>query len=164
MIAVVSAFEAALGGFQGALTGRTPWGHKKKLEWAFDIVLESLDAPDDEPDGVVRLCLDVDHARRIRNLWMHNNGLFDDDYEGGAIRIRGCKPIIDPSFRTFREGEKRVPVVLEPEAFLRLSQSHIRLLHHIHNTIQRVHCGHREPYNYRNEGKRIEWRRLLLGT
>ena len=32
---------------------------------------------------------DIDHARRLRNCFLHYNGLFNEKYERDAIPVRG---------------------------------------------------------------------------
>lgn len=95
---------------------------------------------------------------------MHNNGLFNARYGKDGIAVPGRSPIIHSSFSQFLQNmSKRIPVVPKPEGFLRMSQSHIELLHHLHHTIQRIHYGQKRSYSYKSAKKRIEWRRMLIG-
>jgi len=102
-IAIIGAFEGALLNFAAriAAVDRTfspPKGkYKKHLEWAFSLAQQSSFGNLQMRARIPDLCLDVDHARRIRNLWMHNNGLFDSLYATDGISVQGRQPIIAPS-------------------------------------------------------------------
>jgi len=169
LISIIGVFEAAIKGFMERLeeAGKRkkpiPKGYRAKLKWAFEVALRSTHGSQEVLDRIPGQCLGIDHARRIRNLWVHNNGLFNDQYEKDGIPVAGRDPIIDPSYELSQQGRERVPVVLKPAGFLNMSKSHIGVLHHIHNVIQRIHYGHSKPYDYREVGKGIEWHRLLIG-
>jgi hypothetical protein len=170
LISIIGVFEAAIKGFMGRLKATGKLGksvprhsYKAKLTWVFEVALQSEHGSQEVISRIPDQCLGIDHARRIRNLWMHNNGLFNKQYEKDGIPVAGRGPIIDPSYELSQQGRKRVPVVLKPSRFLDMSKSHIDVLHHTHNVIQRIHYGHSKPYDYREAGKRIEWYRLLIG-
>ena len=169
LISIIGVFEGALRNFlerlcaTGMLSGQPPGSYKKKLEWTFPIALQSTYGGIAMTSRIPDLCLHVDHARRIRNLWMHNNGLFDDGY-ADAIPVGDRPPIIDPSFAQFCKCKrKRIPVVLNPDAFLTMSRSHIGLLHHLHHSQQRIYFGQKRSYSYKALKKPIEWHKLLIG-
>lgn len=170
LISLISIFEGALKNFIARLVEthknfKQPRNnYKARLEWAFGIVQQSTYGTNTMKNRIPNLCLDIDHARRIRNLWMHNNGLFDEDY-GKGIPINGRKPIIDPEYNEFLKNKNNpIPFILNPDAFERFSLSHIELLHHLHDTIQRKYFGQKKSYGYKAAAKRIEWQRLLVGT
>jgi len=171
LISVVGIFEGALGNFIKRLVAtnrinRQPKrNYKDRLEWAFKMALKSTYGTQSMLARIPDLCLNVDHARRIRNLWMHNNGLFDARYANDCISISGSSPIIDPSFLTYQKIRKRkVPVILKPKSFLVMSYSHIELLHHLHHFIQKTYYGQKISYSYKALKKQIEWYRLLIGV
>src|ERR1051326_951592 len=86
LIAIIGAFEGALLSFARRIAAvsknfNLPRGkYKKHLEWAFSVAQQSSYGDQQMQARIPDLCLDVDNARRIRNLWMHNNGLFDSVY------------------------------------------------------------------------------------
>jgi hypothetical protein len=97
---------------------------------------------------------------------MHNNGLFDSHYAKDGVQIQGQQPIIDPVYieQVQRKRCRAVPVILSSPGFVEFAKSHIELLHHLHDTIQRIHFGQKRPYGYRQLKKGIEWQRLLVGA
>lgn len=170
LISLISYFEGALKNFIVRLVNTKKIeklklrSYKERLIWAFGIAKQSKYGTDMMINIIPDLCIYVDHARRIRNLWMHNNGLFDEGY-GDVISVNGRQPIIDHQYKKFLKNKKQpVPVVLNPDVFEQLSCSHIELLHHLHDTIQRKYFGQKISYGYKPERKIIEWRRLLLGV
>lgn len=170
LISLISNFEGALKNFIVRLVDTKKIkklkrdNYKERLIWAFGIARQSTYGEDTMINRIPDLCIDVDHARRIRNLWMHNNGLFDEGY-GDVISVNGRQPIIDPQYYKFLKNKKQpVLVVLNPDVFEQLSCSHIELLHDLHDTIQRKYFGQKISYEYKLERKIIEWRRLLLGV
>lgn len=171
LIAVIGSMEGNLGDIMDRLhatghrQGRTPRGYKDKLRWAFPFVLNSSYGNAAMQGRKARLCLDIDHARRLRNLWMHNNGLYDSNYPNDIIPISGEQPIIDPIFidQFQRRRRKKVSVIINSDDFIMYVRSHIEFLHHLHDTIQRQFFGQIRSYGYRALQKRIEWQRLLTG-
>jgi hypothetical protein len=172
LIAIISAFEGALLNFTQRLAAViktfTPPrdNYKKRLEWAFSLALQSTYGDPQMQARVPDLCLDVDHARRIRNLWMHNNGLFNPRYAKDGIPILGRQPIIAAVYieQVRKRRRKHVPITLSHDEFERFSRSHIELLHDHHDTIQKHHFGQKQSYHYGRMKKGIEWRRLLTGN
>lgn len=95
LVLVVSYYEPGLKRMmervvqQGKDLKDVPRDYKPKLEWAFrKIAMPSYGTPT-MVQRVPELCLDVDHARRLRNLFMHNNGLFNQRYADDALAILG---------------------------------------------------------------------------
>ena len=174
LISVISTFEGALKNFierlseSSKISGnkkRQLQHYKRKLMWAFDMVLAAPYGTSTMQARVPNLCLEADHGRRIRNLWMHNNGLFASFYETDAISVPGQPAILDPTYTNRRKrGKKGVPVIINPQGFLSMVCSHIELLHQIHHCIQTVHFGQKRSYSYKNLKKGIEWHRLLVGA
>ncbi|MCP4050158.1 MAG: hypothetical protein GY730_05580 [bacterium] len=139
MVSVISSFEGALKNIIARLNEREHISntakkrlqhYKKKLEWAFDLVADSTYGTKTMKARIPELCLQVDHARRIRNLWMHNNGLLNKWYADDSININGHLPIIVPSYREYEKSpQKALPILLKPERFLIICLNHIELLH-----------------------------------
>jgi hypothetical protein len=166
LISIISMFEGVLSSFidrlvhTGKITKPKKSNYKRRLEWAFGLALQSTYA---NSKRIPDLCLDVDHARRIRNLWMHNNGLLDEGYED-CIGIPGYTPIINPLFSEYKKNKKKkIPVIVTPPAFLRMVQSHIELMHQVHHFIQKAYFDQKKSYSYISVKKSIEWHRLLIG-
>jgi len=169
LISVISLFEGALKNFIERLyktrkiNRRPKNNYKRRLEWAFEMALKSDYGSKAMIARIPDLCLHVDHARRIRNLWMHNNGLYDSGYEKG-ISLSGRAPIIESSYQEYKKApKKKIPVILKPEGFLGMSLSHIELLHQLHYYIQKKYFGQKKAYSYKALKKGIEWHRLLIG-
>ncbi|RJQ77155.1 MAG: hypothetical protein C4519_13860 [Desulfobacteraceae bacterium] len=112
---------------------------------------------------IPELCLQVDHARRIRNLWMHNNGLINEKYGSDGISIDGKSPIIVDAYNDYQKSKRKIPIGLYPESFIKLCLSHVELLHQLHYNIQKKNFEQKRAYSYRAAKKRIEWHRLLTG-
>jgi hypothetical protein len=87
------------------------------------------------------LCLQVDHARRIRNLFVHNNGLINEKYNSDCIPIPGKSSIIDDSYLEYKKSRKKIPIALNPNGFISICCSHIEFLHQLHYNIQKQYFG-----------------------
>lgn len=171
LVAMVNIFEVATGSFANCLqdTGHPPNipGNPKhyinRLKWVFEKVAKST-FPDPKIQArITDLCLDVDHSRRLRNISVHNNGLFDDEYAKG-IEVGGRKPLKHLDYKRYvKDRSKAVPMILYPTDYVQLSKSHIELLHVLHYEIQRQDFGDSTGYSYRDQKKAIEWHRVLLG-
>lgn len=139
--------------------------YKKRLEWAFQIILNSKYGNSEMQNRRPNLCLDIDHARRIRNLWMHNNGCFDRLYGEKGIIIPNYKPIIVPEYKRFKKSpNSKIPFPVNVKLFETLSRSHIEALHHIHNMLQVQYFSQKQCYDYKREKKKIEWSRVFFGV
>lgn len=174
LISVISIFEGAIKNFIERLSkmgkisnnnAKKLSNYKKKLEWSFDMVLKSTYGTDTMRTRIPDLCLQVDHARRIRNLWMHNNGILNKRYEEDSISLSGHIPIIDAHFKkNCRSKKKKIPIILNPKGFIHICLSHIEFLHHLHFCIQKIHFEQKRNYSYRSSRKRIDWHRFLTGV
>jgi hypothetical protein len=148
------------------------------LAWAFDfadsnkeILYDGARNVASKPmmDRLPDVCLDVDDARRLRNLFVHNRGLFNKTYEDGALKINR-RTKLHPLYLKYRENpQKHVAVLLTPEEYISYSRSHIELLHDLHDLIQRKYFGLTGAgYYYPSElprlkPKRDEWDRIYRG-
>jgi hypothetical protein len=171
VISMISIFEGCLSNFEkrlvklGKMKPIKRNSYKHRLQWAFDIVLKSDYGNPAMIKRLPDLCLDVDHGRRIRNLWMHNRGNYDKFCETDTINVPGHKPLVEQDYLRFKKSpQKGTPFKMSSELFQRLLFSHIELLHHQHNMIQKNCFGQKRWYSYRTVRKNIDWKRLLLGT
>jgi hypothetical protein len=170
LISIIAIFDAALKGFadrlrktqQGLKLPRGRDSYEAKLKWAF-VLAKNSQTMARTRHLLTDCCSDVDHARRIRNLWVHNNGLFDSSY-GHAKPINGNPPVIDPEYRQWEKDGKSRLIRLTTEGFEKLSLSHITLLHHVYDAIQKTYFGDTEGYSYIDQKKTIDWHRILGGT
>ncbi|NIN01083.1 MAG: hypothetical protein GTO24_24235 [candidate division Zixibacteria bacterium] len=172
LAAMVNIFEVSSRSFANCLEQAghpqtipdNPKHYKNRLKWIFQKVAVST-IPDQKIQArITDLCLDVDHGRRLRNISVHNNGLFDNRYGNDCIQIAGHNPLIHPDYQHYIEDKNEpVPMILSPLDYLQLSKSHIELLHVLHYEIQRQDFGDPTGYSYRDEKKAIEWHRILLG-
>ncbi len=172
LVSSISVFESALKGFIERLNNlglisntkkRKLQHYKKKLEWVFDIVSGSTYGTKTMQERIPDLWLNVDHARRIRNLWMHNNGLLNEKYESDCISIIGKQPIVVGAYQEYKRSKNKIPIALKPDSFIPTCLSHIELLHQIHHNIQKEFFGQKRAYSYKSLRKGIEWQRLLIG-
>ena len=170
LLGIVSIFEAYLSNSIDRLVRKGKMStiadtYKKRLEWAFPIVLNSTYGSTPMQNRRPNLCLDIDHARRIRNLWMHNNGNFTRRYKDDAIKIPNHKPIVVPEYQRFIKLPKsKVPFPVDVALFDTISRSHIEALHHIHNMLQVRFFAQKQWYGYNREKKGIQWSRVLFGV
>ncbi|MBU4261222.1 MAG: hypothetical protein KKC76_04990 [Proteobacteria bacterium] len=172
LISSISIFESALKDFITRLNAK---GHisnnrvrnlkyyKQKLEWAFEMVSASTYGTRSMKARIPDLCLQVDHARRIRNLWMHNNGLLNKRYKTDCISIPGKSAILVSAYDEYKRTKRKIPIGLTPESFIHICCSHVELLHQLHYNIQKQYFGQQRAYSYRASRKKIEWHRLLIG-
>jgi hypothetical protein len=170
ILGIVSIFEAFLSGSIDCLVSlgkqkKVKGGYKKRLEWVFQIVRKSSYGNASMQNRIPQLCLDIDHARRIRNLWMHNNGNFNREYKKSAIDVPEQEPIIVPEYQKFiKKPASKVPFPVDKNLFKTISKSHIEALHHIHNMMQKHYFGQKQWYGYTTENKKIEWNRVMFGV
>lgn len=172
LVSLISVFESALKDFIERLNNighisntkqKQLQHYKKKLEWAFDKVSGSTYGKKPMQERIPDLCLNVDHARRIRNLWMHNNGLLNEKYESDCISIIGKQPIVVDAYEEYKRSKNKIPIALKPDSCIHICLSHIELLHQIHHNIQKEYFGQKRAYSYKALRKRIEWQRILIG-
>jgi hypothetical protein len=171
LIATTNVFEAALTGFIGFLSKNELYDgppikepYKRHIEWAFRESLRS-DIGNKETLGRLPKTFGmIDNARRLRNLIVHNHGFFDERYRTDAIDSAGIEIDLHPSYNEFIGSGKEIPIVFATDYLVRFILAHIEVLHVLHNGIQNRFFGVTDGYDYRREGKRIEWRSILLGS
>ena len=171
LTSLVTAFEVALTGFIDNLSKK---GYALQLKnqklfayikWAYE-QLSCCDIGD--PEAIKRLPVTlgiIDNARRLRNLIIHNQGLFNERYETDVLKIRDIKVDMHPGYTLFKVNKQNsIPVLLDTKYFLRFSKAHIEVLHLLHNQIQKRYFGYDRAYDYRAENKPIEWNKALWGS
>jgi hypothetical protein len=173
LIAMTNVFEVALDSFILSLGEKGyPPKFKKKypsykdhIEWAY---LESLKCDIGDKEAINRLPTTfgiVDNARRLRNLIVHNQGLFDTPYESQAIVSNNIQTEFVPDYWKFKKNQKlQVPIVMVTNDIVRFSMAHIEVLHVLHNGLQKRYFGFPEPYDYGRARKGIEWNKILWGS
>jgi len=171
LIAIVSNFEAAVSEFWNRLTEvgkRQAKGvkdfYKSRLAWVFDRVRISTYGG---PEMVVRIpqnCRHIDHARRLRNTFLHYNGLINKKYVDDYIPVKSRWDTVPDSNDWKEDPTKKIPILLTPEEFLAFYKAHLEILHQLHDVIQREDFGETSNYNYAREGKVAEWHRMLTGV
>jgi len=106
----------------------------------------------------------IDNARRLRNLIVHNHGLFSDYYERDVIDSYGVIADFHPHYEIYKSNPKiPIPVIINSRYFHRLILAHIEVLHVLHNYIQKEYFGVSKGYSYAEEGKAIDWKQVLWG-
>jgi len=138
--------------------------YKELIKWAYQ---ESLKSDIGTKEALGRLPKTfgiVDNARRLRNLIVHNHGFFDEGYRTEAIDSAGIEIDLHPSYNEFIASRKEMPILFATEYLIRFILAHIEVLHVLHNGIQDRFFGVADGYDYRREGKRIEWWSMLLGS
>ncbi len=171
LLAMVSVFEVALGNFIATLNEK---GHTqlmspsdpayKKLKWAY---ASSINCDIGDKKAIVRLSLTysiIDNARRLRNLIVHNQGIFDESYKTQAIEFEDSKIEFHNLYEVYENNRNdKIPVILNGGDVIRFSQAHIEVLHILHNYLQKEYFGFPRPYNYSRENKPIKWDKVLWG-
>jgi len=170
LVALTSVFEAVLDDFiqrlqeLRVLEALPDNNYKAFIEWAYELVLK---AEIGEKAAIERLPTTfgiVDNARRLRNLFVHNHGLFNEMYEKSAIRKNKMVLDLHPFYSEFKKNpRKEVPVIVYWKYLQRFILAHIEVLHILHNQIQRKYFGVLEGYSYVREGKPIVYERALWG-
>lgn len=173
LIAVVSLFENAVSRFWDCLNeagypqnGKKRDGYKDRLrDWVFVRVKSSTYGSKEMINRIPQNLRDIDHARRLRNCFLHFNGLLNKRYEDDAIEIDNKFELI-PDYREWKDDpSQEKPVILSIQDFMRCYIAHLEILHQLHDVIQREDFGETGPgYNYEKEGKIILWRRILIGV
>lgn len=179
LTAIVSVFDDALDkfvvnlkelGYPPRLDGKefdpkkNKWGYKKRIEWAFS---ESRECAIGDLQAIKRLPKTfgiIDEARRLRNVIMHNHGIFDKRYEDEAIKLEGIERVEHPGYTRFKDSGKGVAVILNYADIVNFSRAHIEVLHILHNQIQKECFNHSEPYDYGKENKIIRWSSVFWGN
>jgi len=165
LVSLVAISEAALDRMNAHLKAlrhcRRVKGNKSLLKWAFGQVKGSQSGSPQMLNRLPETCGDLDNARRLRNCIAHNNGKYNNQYLEGAIDD-GWVIIQKESAATCDMGKRSV-IQLTTARYEKFSRSHIEFLHILHNTIQGKFFGHRNGYTYADEGKNIEWHRVLVG-
>lgn len=147
---------------KGMIKSKPRYNYKNLLKWAFKKILSSNYGSSEMRDRLPDICLDIDHARRIRNLCVHNNGLFNEQYATDGIIVKDRSPIIDQEYETYiNNTKKKISFEFKPDLFMHLSCSHIEALHHLHSVIQSQYFGQKREYSYTAARKPLEWKRLL---
>lgn len=176
LIAIVNVFDVALDSFirHLAAKGQPQYLGKRKLkdpslkqciQWAYG---QTLQCDIGDTEAIKRLPITfgiVDNARRLRNLIVHNHGLFDAGYEKDAIRSSGIVVDLHPHYSIFKANpQKSVPIIMATGDFLEFAKAHIEVLHLLHDFIQKKYFGFQKAYDYREEKKAIEWDKVLWGN
>jgi len=178
LVAITNVFEVALRNFichldqkkhRQYLNGKKINGealsYKKCIKWAHDKATK-CDIGDKE--AIKRLPKTfgmIDDARRLRNLIVHNHGLFNQIYEEDIIDIDGITKSMHPHYQEiFQENPERpVPVIITTRNLIDFYRAHVEVAHALHNYIQKRYFHFTRPYNYARQRKPIEWNEILWG-
>ncbi len=173
---LIGIFEAALKDFTDYLVKKGEikkiTGYKNLLRWTFNFVELKKDklfrgAQDNDSKkiraNVPDVCCEVDEAWRARNCFVHNRGLFDEDYGKKPIPVPSRDPKMRPEFKEFQEHpEREIRVPMTFDKYVEYGCSHIELLHNLHDLIQGECFGLKTSgYSYKMREKRIDWRRVF---
>lgn len=137
--------------------------YKHLLEWAFS---ESQKCNIGDEKAITRLSKTfgiIDEARRLRNIILHNHGLFDEIYGRDSIKIKEVEKVRHPDYEKFEVNGEPIALIINSSDINNFSGAHIEILHILHNQIQKEYFGHPEPYEYGKEGKDIGWHYALWG-
>ena len=170
LVALASVFKAVLDDFiqqlreSGFLKVLPESNYKSVIEWAYE---QTLKTKIGERVAIERLPITfgrIDNARRLRNLYVHNQGLFSKQYKSSAIKKNGIVVDLHPFYEKFRKNTKmKVPIVVNWKYLQRFILAHIEVLHILHNQIQSKYFGVSEGYSYAEEGKPIVFKKVLWG-
>lgn len=170
LIATTNVFDAALNRFieylsEKGFRQKPRRSYKQRIEWAYH---ESLSSDVGNKNTLGRLPETfgiVDNARRLRNLIVHNHGLFDQKYGTDVIDSYGIKIDFHPAYdESLVLSKNAIPVMITTDQLIRFIRAHIEVLHVLHNSIQKRFFGVTEGYSYQLERKPIDWRSILLGS
>lgn len=172
LVAIVGLFENAISEFCNRLdqSGHTQTKgkndeYKSRLDWAFERVRTSKYGTKGMLDRIDQNRRDVDHARRLRNCFLHSNGLFNEKYEADAIPIRSKKELLTDYQKWKSNPNHKVAIILRSQDLLKCYAAHLEILHQLHDVIQREDFGETgSGYNYEEERKAIFWHRALIGV
>jgi hypothetical protein len=170
LIATTNVFDAALNRFVEHLSEKgfrqkPRQSYKQRIEWAYQESLKSDIGNKNTLDRLPGTFGIVDNARRLRNLIVHNHGLFDEKYKTDAIDSHGIQIDLHPGYdESKKPSKKAIPVLITTDYLIRFIRAHIEVLHVLHNGIQKRFFGVAEGYSYELERKPIEWRSILLGN
>jgi hypothetical protein len=134
--------------------------NSKLLEWGFNLVKQSPVASEKAAKRLPETCGDLDNARRLRNCIVHRNGCYDEDMYFQQVIRDGW---VLPQYEKRPAPKASEPIFLVTGRFEHLTRSHVEFLHILHNTVQKKEFRHDVSYNYEEEGKPIEWHRILSG-
>ena len=171
LISIVTVFDVMFNDFVKHLREK---GHSQNLKntklkncikWAYE-QLSPCDIGDTE--AIKRLPVTfgmIDNARRLRNLIIHNQGIFNERYEQDVLKFNDIEVNMHPDYSLFKTNPKNLTtVILERAYFLNFSKAHLEVLHLLHNKIQKKYFGYDTAYDYSRENKPIEWNKALWGN
>ncbi len=178
LVAITNVYEVALRNFirhlnqkghRQYLNGKKMTGetlsYKKCIKWAYE---KATKCDIGDKKAIKRLPKTfwlIDEARRVRNLIVHNHGLFNQIYEEDIINIDGITKSLHPLYQdVFRKNPRRlVPVIITTSNLVDFYRAHVEVLHLLHNHIQKQYFQSTRPYNYQRQQKAIEWNEVLWG-
>jgi hypothetical protein len=164
LVSLVAISEAALDGMNARLANlghSRKGGNKRLLQWAFGLMRGSTSGSENMLKRLPETCGDLDNARRLRNCIVHNNGKYSSWYLEDAINDGWVVVQRESDISCAAAGRRAIQ--LTTARYEHFSRSHTEFLHILHNTIQSKFFGHHYGYSYADEGKRIEWHRVLTG-
>jgi len=138
--------------------------YKDNIKWAY---LGTLNCDIGDEKAIKRLPITfgkIDNVRRLRNLIVHNHGLFKESYQNDVIKFKNIVIELHPDYFIFQTKPQNLfPIKITTENIVDFSKAHIEVLHVLHNNIQKKYFNVIKPYDYGKESKYIEWNRLLWG-
>ena len=166
LVNLVSVFDATLLDFNKRLHAldkikKEPKNYKSRLKWIFFNVVDKDDPTPGSPKSIYDICLEIDHVRRVRDLFVHHNGRVNSMYKNSTIKIPGHQPILYYGYDDNDVKAENISLLI-PHDFLESAfYAHISLLHYVYNTVQKKFFGYEVPYEYIREHKGIGWARCL---
>jgi len=139
-------------------------GYKRRLEWAFYVSKRCIIGDQNAIERLPKTFGILDNTRRLRNLIIHNHGIFNDIYRRDSINVKEIEKVVHPQYQVYNKSNKPIPAIITHKDIIDFSRAHIEVLHVLHNQIQKEYYGHLEPYSYRKEKKPIEWNKVLWGN
>lgn len=137
------------------------WKYKQKIKWAF---LESQESKIGDLGAIKRLPKTfgiIEEARRLRNLIMHNHGIFDELYGRESKQVNDFENYVHPDYK---DSKKDIAVIINYEDIVNISRAHIEVIHILHNQIQKKYFKHSKAYDYGKEHKIIKWNSAFWGN
>lgn len=138
--------------------------YKDRLEWALQESRKCTIGDETARGRLGKTFGIIDEVRILRNLIMHNHGIFDKEYEDKRKRLKTVEVFIHPYYTKYKNSGKSIAIILNHQDIINCSRAHIEVLHILHNQLQKEYFHHPEVYEYAKENKIVNWKSAFWGN